>query len=395
MNNINKNSLIVSILVAWVGSVGWIPVLILPVIVGGYVEYLGFSEETAGWIATANLAGMALSSIVLSFFVHRWHLLYIALVGVLILISADLVSASVSSSQTFIIVRLFSGIGMGTVVAAALAAIAHQEESDRGFGLFMMLQNIGSAVGVYYLPQLMPEFGIQGLFYSMAGLAFLALLALPVFRFFEGAGEIQYIQEHSQEYKVSSWHLFMTRPIIICLLLALVFEAALTSVWVFSERMGDAIGLAPERVGASLGVAILAGVAGSFFISVFGSYFGRIKPLVIGVILSVVAIFVLSSAVEIILFTLALSAASFIWSYALPLISGIHARLDHSGRVVVAGEFMLVVGATTGSAVAASLVGDGGYTAVLTATVAFYVVSLILLLVSGLSDKRPPLSDQA
>jgi hypothetical protein len=38
-------------LVSFVGTVGLSALMILPILVGSYVDYLGFGEDTAGWIS--------------------------------------------------------------------------------------------------------------------------------------------------------------------------------------------------------------------------------------------------------------------------------------------------------------------------------------------------------
>ncbi|MGI9205282.1 MAG: hypothetical protein ACR2Q3_14800, partial [Woeseiaceae bacterium] len=44
------------------GSIAILPILILPTMVGALIEYSGFTESEAGWLATAGFVGSALGA---------------------------------------------------------------------------------------------------------------------------------------------------------------------------------------------------------------------------------------------------------------------------------------------------------------------------------------------
>ena len=74
LQNLNPAGSLSLCMVSFVGTIGLSSLMILPILVGSYVDYLGFGEDTAGWISAANLAGIAVMTLVVSLKTNHWPL---------------------------------------------------------------------------------------------------------------------------------------------------------------------------------------------------------------------------------------------------------------------------------------------------------------------------------
>jgi hypothetical protein len=130
--------------------------------------------------------------------------------------------------------------------------------------------------------------------------------------------------------------------------------------FVFSERLGDRIGLSLEQVGTVLAVSTLLGVIGSAAVSLQGDRFGRAGPIVIGAMggLAVCLLLYLSPSVP--NYWIGLSLFSIVWSYLPCFIQGYIAIADRSGRAIVAAQFVNVGGAALATAILGALITRAG-----------------------------------
>ncbi|WP_019528054.1 hypothetical protein [Dasania marina] len=68
------------------------------------------------------------------------------------------------------------------------------------------------------------------------------------------------------------------------------------------------------------------------------------------------------------------------WAFSWPYFLSIQANLDHTGTVVVAGQFSNLVGNSAGAALAAFLVGSANYNSAIYLAIGLSCLSLLLIL---------------
>ncbi len=131
------------------------------------------------------------------------------------------------------------------------------------------------------------------------------------------------------------------------------------ALWNYQERMGRAVGLSPSRVGALLGVSILAGAAGATLAAVTGTRLGYSRPqwLAFGVLIAAALLLARKSSVTV--FVLAAILVKVGWFYGFPLLQGALARLDTTGRALILAGTLQTVGSALGPASAAYWVPRG------------------------------------
>ena len=128
--------------ILFLSALGCVPLmglLVLPVLVGGFVDDLGLSERDAGLLASASFLGAAVAALILAPLIGRLNLRRLATVGLLIMAVADGACIFVDrlSIEVLVVLRFLSGLGSAGVYGAVMGGFAGFRQPDRAYGLFM------------------------------------------------------------------------------------------------------------------------------------------------------------------------------------------------------------------------------------------------------------------
>jgi predicted MFS family arabinose efflux permease len=338
------------------------------------VDESGLSESFAGWSASLNFFGAALVAIAMSFRMHSLDLGRIARIGLALAAAADLASAfAAPHPAAFLCARFLAGLGAGAAYTAATAAFARYDQFERGYGLFVTLQFIVSGLGLYVLPVYSPYLGTFGMFGMIVALDLVALLmarhlpgpAVAAGQASGSRGEIRVLLSAATLFALIGFG---------------VFEAANTAQFTYIERLGVGLGFSDQEIGGMLLVASLIGIPGAFAIVLTGDRFGRIGPLTLGIGIAISGLGLLTFyPANFALYFLGGSMLGFSWACCLPYIQGLTAALDPHGSAIAAGTSAATVGGAAGPALAALIVGEGGYRSVMLFAIALFLVALFSL----------------
>ena len=355
------------------GSVAILPLLILPTMVGALVDYAGFTEAAAGWVASAGFAGGAGAAVLLALRIRHLDPRKLALAGLVTLAIADGLSALATNMpvSVFLGLRVVSGIGGATAYAAVMATIAASDMPERGYGVFSVFQFGLSAVGLYVLPLVLEDIGVVGMY---LGLAAAAVLAMPLFGSVLTRGPVAGSSDPAIEI-----HMLLKPAAILAMLGIGLYEAANTMHFTYAERIGVSFGLADHRIGEILGIATVIGMPAAFGVVWLGNRFGDLLPIMAALLLSIASLVLLMVSSGQSIYIVAMCGLSIAWAFGLPYFQSVEARLDPGGSVVVAGGFFTSGGGALGPALAATLVGGQGYAGVLLAAIGVYVIVAALM----------------
>jgi len=131
----SKNSIRSSI---YLGVVGPALFIVQPAFVQGLVEYLGYDEQQAGYVASIEMWGIALTTVLLAFLANRisWHkILYI---GVSFAVIGNLISAFCESAWLFLVLRFITGLGSGALISLSFTALGLTAKPERNYGLLIV-----------------------------------------------------------------------------------------------------------------------------------------------------------------------------------------------------------------------------------------------------------------
>ena len=131
------------------------------------------------------------------------------------------------------------------------------------------------------------------------------------------------------------------------------------AVWSLSERIGLKTGLTLKTVGLILGIATIAGIAGSGFAAWLGIRWGRRLPLFLGISASTVAMVMIAAIFEPVSFT----ANQVIWGVAYafmaPYMMGVAAALDPLGRWTATAAGVMMGASALGPVIGGIFINQG------------------------------------
>jgi len=219
--------------ISFVGTIGLSALMILPIMVGAYVDYLGFGEDTAGWISAANLSGIAVMTLIVSLKTKHWPLVKVAGYGLAALILFDILTLYFQSLHAFTVIRFLSGMGGGAVQAAVAAAIARLAHSDKGFGIYIGFQFLLPAIGLFGFPALLPDIGFNGMLQILIVLEVISLLMVPALMNYQLPAYREDAEADSSVFEVG---LILQKPALLSIIGLCVYGAANAAIWAYADR---------------------------------------------------------------------------------------------------------------------------------------------------------------
>lgn len=351
------------------GVVGNSAIYLIPLLVGAIVGARGFTEQQAGLMASADLAGYAEATVVSALVLRRFRWPRIALTGACIMIVANLLTPLIHGLGAFAAIRFVSGSGGGLLAAIATVSLGETANPDRNFGLFFAACLLFATAGLWGLPPVLEHFGLDGAYWLIAGLALLVgftTSSLPQGHISRAGADDENVRR--------SW-----LPAALVLLAILVFFTEQNAVWAFAERIGNSAGLSVGYIGFSLGVATLTGFVGSAIVAWSGARFGRLVPLIVVTVLQIGCFVALAGPKTPTIYLAAVAVLGLAWNIANPFQLGILANVDIGGRALALAATVTGIGLAAGPAVAAMAI-DHGYAGLLGLSGLLAMVSLLLVL---------------
>ena len=365
---INSTKLIVAALI--IHTIGPQTVLLLPGFVQGLVEYVGFSEADAGFIASAEMIGMTCATIAMMFLVGRVNWRHVFAISLLLLIFGNITSIFITDMYLFCALRFITGIGGGFIVSLSYTVFGLTAKADRNFGLGIFFVLVYSAVVYPFLPWIFGSFGMPGLLLFFAAFA---LVGLPFVHMMPVSGE-----EH-REIDENARHIDWNRKVMALAAMFIYFVAAF-AVWTYLFRMGVNAGIAEQEVANSLSVSQFLGMAGSFTAALLGARYGRGLMLTLGITGTALPLAFLFGAPGALAYLVIVGVFQYAWNMSHPYLLAAMASFDPTGKMVVYATAMQFLGVSAGPAAAAMLVREDSYRGVLILGIALFLISLALIL---------------
>ena len=134
------NGEIARVLLAFLATAGLFYVNIMPALVDGLIEGLGFTNREAGFVGSANVYGAALGAFSAVFVVKRINWRAAAVVLLFGLMAFDFASMYVTDANVLIGTRFAHGCVGGLLVGIGFAVISRTTHADRTFGYLLSIQ---------------------------------------------------------------------------------------------------------------------------------------------------------------------------------------------------------------------------------------------------------------
>jgi len=365
--------------IVYLAVIGPCVFILQPGFVQGLVEILGFTEQQAGYIASAEMFGLATTTVLLSFISSRVAWRKFVAICILVCTLGNLASLGQSDFETLAALRFITGLGSGGVISLTFTMMGLTQRADRNFGYIIVWVLTYGAFGLLLMPMAYESIGMNGLLVFFAafcagGLAFV--------RHLPDSGDHVDTAKGSPNFPIALKGLTLSA--------LLTYNIAIGIVWAYLFLIGLDAGMQVQSVANALTVSQFLGIAGAFLAVMFEIRFGRLLPLAIGITGSAASVYYLVGDIGGAEYWIAVCAFNFLWNLSMPYLLATLADFDNKGRMVVHGVSMQFIGYAVGPAIAAQLLGFG-YN-VINTTAAILFVAAALLLLPGVLAQRDRLT---
>ena len=373
--------MIARIFLAFLTSAGLFYVNIMPTIVSGLIDALGFTNQQAGNVASANMYGAAAGALLIVFFIKRLNWQLAATLFLSGLIAIDLMSMKLTDPTTLLIVRFIHGFIGGMLVGTGFSLMARTIQPDRTFGVLLFVQFGFGGLGIMFIPGMVPEFGTQVLFYSLVAFSAATFLMLPFLPSY--AVDTAEEQQKKDSAKSIQW-----LPVLLTLATIFLFQAANMGLFAFIIGLGEYYKLEMGFISTTLGIANWLGLAGAGLVIIIGSRFGYLKSLLAGIAFTALAIWALLYANISWIWIASNCLIGITWGFTISYLLGLASRFDVTGQMAAMGGFASKMGLASGPAVTAVLLGEDNYELIIMVATAVMIVTIVTMWIpSRLQDR--------
>jgi len=378
---VSPNSMIARTFLAFLASAGLFYVNIMPAIVSGLIEALGFTNQQAGNVASANMYGAAVGALFIVFLIKRinWRVASTIFLSTLIVI--DLLSIKISDPTTLLFVRFLHGFVGGMLVGTGFSLIARTLQPDRTFGVLLFVQFGFGGLGIMFIPGLVPEFGTQVLFYSLVAFSAVTFMMMPFLPDYA-------ISEKKEQQKQTAGNGIQKLPLMLTLATIFLFQAANMGLFAFIIGLGEYYKLEMGFISTTLGIANWLGLAGAGLVIVIGSRFGYLKSVLAGIMFTALAMWILLYSNVPWIWIVSNCMIGITWGFTIAYLLGLASRFDVTGQMAAMGGFASKMGLASGPVVTAMLLGEDNYELIImVATAVMIITALTVWMPSRLQDR--------
>lgn len=391
------DSLLAALMLSFLATAGIFYVNIMPALVSGLIDGLGFTQRQAGFVGSANVYGAAFGALAIVPFVPRidwrrasWQLL-------LALIALDALSLAVQAPWALTGLRALHGFAGGMLVGVAYSVFARTGAPDRTFGMLLLVQFGLGGLGVMMLPRLVPHFGTGVLFVALMAFSAVALAMLPFLSDYPrvaAPSPAPTLTPNSAAHTSGSagTHTLQGR-FVLALLALFLFQAANMALFAYIIELGESAGLSSEFVSTTVGASTWIGTLGCLLVIAIGTKFGRTLPLAIALVITLIGIWCLHHADRLALFFLVNAITGITWSLVMPYLLGLAAAFDRTGRSAALGGFASKLGLASGPFIGALVLRGDQYALLINLSCIGILLCAMAALPAARALDRAPIRD--
>ncbi len=382
-NKVDVNSTPAVASIIYLAVVGVCVFIIQPGFVQGLVETLGLTPQEAGHIASAEMWGLALTTIVLAFVSHKYDWQKLTFWFLIVAVVGNLSSIGQKDVVVLGAIRGLTGLGLGGMISLPFAMMGLTRNTDRNFGFIIVWVLVYGALGLFAIPWALASIQLDGVLVFLAAFCAVGLFLIRYLP--RGAGD------PLQDQQSSDYHSSFVKGS--TLLGILIFNTAIGIVWAYIFLVGVNGGIAEQTVANVLTISQFLGVAGAFLAAMLAARIGRSIPLGVSVAGCCAAVAWLLNDMTYIVYATAIYVFNFMWNVAQPYLLAVMASFADGGKMIVRGVCLQMIGFAIGPYIGAVLLRPEGldmYTGVNLVGAVLFLFSLGLLLPAIVGQKNLP-----
>ena len=330
----------------------------LPIWLPGMAKIFGVNSAQIGLVGSLELGSIAVSSILTAHFAKHAGIRSRITIAILVNIVANSVTSLAPSLLILALLRAVVGLANGVLFADTVRAAAGMRNPRTTFSVQQFVLVLFAILFFSNVPFLMGHFGVAAPFWFSAALGVLAAISLPLLQ----VAPKPVVQHHAAGGKPSR----LSMPVL------LIFASSLTAFCIQAGTWAT-IGLAGTRVGMPLAVlaklfavASFVMLAVPFLVEGIGDRLGRMTPFALGFGVLAVSEWLIGGQLDPFLFSAGVIGLNLAAMFLGPFSMALLVEYDPSGTSAAAGPAIIMLGASTGPAVAGillRLVGSSGFAA--------------------------------
>lgn len=342
----------------------------LPLLVSTITASFSLSEQQSGFIASSDMAGYTLGTIVAFLLIMHVDWRTLARFSLTVMLLANLACTEASGFWPLMTLRFFSGVGGGLVTAVLLSTIAQLRNPDAVYGAWFALLSLLTIVGSAAFPTILELGGLPAAFLALATMVAIALPCLSSMP-----------RQPAHCVHTNSRTGAQAKALILIICSVLVLTMGIGSTWTFLGQIGTNAGFGIEAVSYAIAISAFGGVAGGLAASWLNIRIGRSAPVIMASIGLVTSVLVLMAETpKYALFVACCVSVYCLWTFILPYLLGALAEAEHSGQSLALGSTAQGAGFMLGPFLASILLSTASYNAVLAFSAVAVTLSLLLFL---------------
>jgi MFS family permease len=353
--------------------IGYLSPFSMAVVVGSMMQELDLSERAVGVVVGVELLFIAIAAAALSAMSRAPDLRLQAVVGAVLALVGHAIVVVSDSLPLLLLARAIAGLGEGVVLSAANRLGATQLNPDRHFAFGQVGISVFTMVMVVTVPLFIDQYGYRA---ASFGLLLVICLWAPVLIRFPDACPEEVSEEECSNGSVQ--FPFKRHGILVLSAFALM-SIADVGMWIFVERIGALIGVATERVGLLLAGATALGLLGALGAAVIGSRWGRLRPMLFGLIALALANLGVVYASNLALYATSLMPLNMAILFLTPFFLGTLSVLDPRGSWTIASGILIPMSFSVAPVLIGAVAAAGSYIAVGWATSGCALVAMVLM----------------
>jgi predicted MFS family arabinose efflux permease len=351
-----------------------------PGMVQGMVDFLGFTQPQAGFVASAEVFGIMAGTIGFAIVGGRVSWRWALFAGLILTIAANLLCIVRNDYASMLALRAVAGLGGGLAAAIGWNVLAQGRDPSRGFGWGTAAIILFAAGGFALLPTL---FALGGYAAFLLAFSTAVTACLPLSMVVRRRAPPEDVASERPAAGVGR-----SAAGALSLLSILVFSAAFTMAWTYMSLVGQDAGLEGPAIAQVFSLTQFFGVAGALSMAAVGATFGFSRPAVVVLGAGAVAIASLTALSSFAAFFTANAVFQFTWNAGIPIVLGVIAVRSLGGALFRLAVPLQFVGMAAGPSLAALLLDGEDYSLVVWTSAGLLLVSLLALV--PLILLRPP-----
>lgn len=339
--------------------------IIQPGFVALFVSDLGLSETTAGYIASAEMSGIAVATILAAGVGSRCPWRIIGSAASILLVAGNVASAIVTTEAPLMASRVIAGFGSGLFISLGYAMVGQASDKDRAFGYTITAVLIYGALAIFALPTASNQIGISGLFLFFSTVTLLVFFALP----FVPAVVSVNAPVPALEPDGSGT---LTKLAALCAVMT--FFLGQGVVWAYLGLIGLSHGIDEQAVNNGLTISQFSGIAGALSLVWFAARVPFLALIAIGCTGSILSLLALVLPVDALQYGASVTVFNFFANQMTATLMAMVAKIGRNSHFVQLAAALQMIGLAAGPAFSAHLVEDGSFSNALFAAAILFVV---------------------